>query len=317
MNICILDGYTTNPGDVSWAPLTALGELAVYESTRPEEIVERAKDAEILITNKTVITAEVIRALPKLQYIGTLSTGYNVIDCAAAKERGIPVCNVPTYCTNAVAQFVFALLFGITNRIEQHSQSVHNGDWVKSRHFCYWNAELLDVAGSTMGIVGFGNIGKAVAKIALALEMNVLIYSRNTKELPQGCKQVSFEELLRQSDVVTLHCPLTPQTERLIDQAALDQMRSTAVLINTSRGAVIDEQALADALNSGKLYAAGLDVLSTEPPKADNPLLTAKNCLITPHIAWASKHARSRLIAVAAENIEAFLQGNVQNNVAN
>ena len=278
MNICILDGYTTNPGDVSWAPLEAQGNVTIYEFTKPEDIVERAKDAEILITNKTVLSAETINALPKLQYIGTLSTGFNVIDCQAAKQRGIPVCNVPTYCTTAVAQFTFAMLFNITNKVELHNQSVHKGDWVNSRHFCYWNSDLIDVA--------------------------------------EGCGQVSREELLRESDVVTIHCPLTPDTERMINREALALMKPTAILINTSRGQVIDEQALADALNQDKLYAAALDVLSQEPPKEGNPLLTAKNCVITPHIAWASKDARSRLIRIAADNITAFVNGSVQNNVA-
>ena len=316
MNICILDGYTTNPGDVSWAPLEELGNVTIYEFTKPEDIVERAKDAEILITNKTVLSAETINALPKLQYIGTLSTGFKVIDCEAAKQRGIPVCNVPTYCTTAVAQFTFAMLFNITNKVELHNQSVHKGDWVNSRHFCYWNSDLIDVAGSTLGIIGFGNIGRAVAKIARALDMNVLVNSRSAKDMPEGCRQVSREELLRESDVVTIHCPLTPDTERMINQDALALMKPTAILINTSRGQVIDEQALADALNQDKLYAAALDVLSQEPPKEDNPLLTAKNCVITPHIAWASKDARSRLIRIAADNITAFVNGNVQNNVA-
>lgn len=316
MNICILDGYTTNPGDVSWAPLEAQGNVTIYEFTKQEDIVERAKDAEILITNKTVLSAETINALPKLQYIGTLSTGFNVIDCQAAQQRGIPVCNVPTYCTTAVAQFTFAMLFNITNKVELHNQSVHKGDWVNSRHFCYWNSDLIDVAGSTLGIIGFGNIGRAVARIARALEMNVLVNSRSAKDMPEGCRQVSREELLRESDVVTIHCPLTPDTERMINREALALMKPTAILINTSRGQVIDEQALADALNQDKLYAAALDVLSQEPPKEGNPLLTAKNCVITPHIAWASKDARSRLIRIAADNITAFVNGSVQNNVA-
>lgn len=227
MNICILDGYTTNPGDVSWAPLEELGNVTIYEFTKPEDIVERAKDAEILITNKTVLSAETINALPKLQYIGTLSTGFNVIDCEAAKQRGIPVCNVPTYCTTAVAQFTFAMLFNITNKVELHNQSVHKGDWVNSRHFCYWNSDLIDVAGSTLGIIGFGNIGRAVAKIARALDMNVLVNSRSAKDMPEGCRQVSREELLRESDVVTIHCPLTPDTERMINQDALALMKPT------------------------------------------------------------------------------------------
>ena len=208
------------------------------------------------------------------------------------------------------------MLFNITNKVELHNQSVHKGDWVNSRHFCYWNSDLIDVAGSTLGIIGFGNIGRAVAKIARALEMNVLVNSRSAKDMPEGCRQVSREELLRESDVVTIHCPLTPDTERMINREALALMKPTAILINTSRGQVIDEQALADALNQDKLYAAALDVLSQEPPKEGNPLLTAKNCVITPHIAWASKDARSRLIRIAADNITAFVNGSVQNNVA-
>ncbi len=316
MHICVLDGYTTNPGDVSWEPFEALGKVTVHEFTNPEEIVRKAGDAEILVTNKTVLSAQTIHALPKLRYIGTLSTGFNVVDCRAAKQRGIPVCNVPTYCTSAVAQFTFAMLFNITNRVELHNESVHRGDWVSSRHFCYWHADLIDVAGRTLGIIGFGNIGRAVAKIARALDMNVLVSSRSEKPMPQGCRQVSRETLLRESDVVTIHCPLTPDTERMINKEALALMKPTAILLNTSRGQVIDEQALADALNQNKLYAAALDVLSKEPPAADNPLLTAKNCVITPHIAWASRDARSRLIQIAAENIKAFLDGNIQNNVA-
>ena len=316
MHICVLDGYTTNPGDVSWEPFEALGKVTVHEFTNPEEIVRKAGDAEILVTNKTVLSAQTIHALPKLRYIGTLSTGFNVVDCRAAKQRGIPVCNVPTYCTSAVAQFTFAMPFNITNRVELHNESVHRGDWVSSRHFCYWHADLIDVAGRTLGIIGFGNIGRAVAKIARALDMNVLVSSRSEKPMPQGCRQVSQETLLRESDVVTIHCPLTPDTERMINKEALALMKPTAILLNTSRGQVIDEQALADALNQNKLYAAALDVLSKEPPAADNPLLTAKNCVITPHIAWASRDARSRLIQIAAENIKAFLDGNIQNNVA-
>lgn len=318
MKLCILDGVTTNPGDLSWEELEALGELTVYEFTTQEELRERALGCEIVLTNKTPLTGEVIRDLHAhgLQYIGTLSTGYNVVDTDTAAQLGIPVCNVPTYCTQAVAQFTFALLFALANRVQEHNQSVHQGDWVKSRHFCYWNTDFIEMAGRTLGILGFGNIGRTVANIALALGMKVLVHTRTRRELPEGCQWAELEELFRQSDVVTLHCPLTKDTEKLINDKTLSWMKPEALLLNTSRGAVIDEPALARALNEGRLRGAGLDVLSVEPPEANNPLLTAKNCVITPHIAWAAKDARSRLIAIVADNVRSFLVGNVKNNVA-
>lgn len=318
MNICILDGVTTNPGDLSWKGLEEMGTLTVYDSTAKEQILDRVSGNEILLTNKTPLDGEMIRKLHQtgLRYIGTLSTGYNVVDVETAADLGIPVCNVPTYCTQAVAQFTFALIFALANRVKEHSDSVHNGDWVQSRHFCYWNTDFIEMAGRTLGIFGFGNIGRAVAGIGLALGMNVLVSTRTRRDLPQGCQWVEPDELFAQSDVITLHCPLTKDTEKLINQHTLSLMKPTALLINTSRGAVIDEAALAHALNEGKLGGAGLDVLSTEPPASDNPLLTAKNCVITPHIAWAAKDARARLIQVVTENVRGFLEGKVQNNVA-
>ncbi len=318
MKLCILDGETTNPGDLSWAAFTALGETAVYDFTEPEEILPRASGAEILITNKTVLSGDCIRQLHRsgLRYIGTLSTGYNVIDLRVTRELGIPVCNVPTYCTQSVAQYVFAMLLHFANRIALHDASVHAGDWVNSRHFCYWHGDFIELYGKTLGIVGFGNIGQAVAKIAVAMGMNVLVSTRTPRPMTEGCTAVSQEELFRQSEFITLHCPLTAESAHLINRDTLALMKPAAILINTSRGGVVEETALAEALNTGRIAGAGVDVLSTEPPKADNPLLTAKNCVITPHIAWASRAARSRLMAVAAENVRCFLAGKPQNNVS-
>lgn len=318
MKLCILDGATTNPGDLSWGALEELGELAVYDFTTPEQVLERAVGCEIVLTNKTPLDGDTIRALHQrgLRYLGTLSTGYNVVDVDTAAALAIPVCNVPTYCTQAVAQFTFALILALANHVQEHSDSVHRGDWVKSRHFCYWNTDFIELAGQTLGIFGFGNIGGAVAGIARAMGMEVLVHSRTRRELPPGCTWVGQDELFSRSDIVSLHCPLTRDTEGIINAKNLSLMKPTALLINTSRGGLIDEAALAAALNEGRLRGAGVDVLSTEPPKSDNPLLTAKNCLITPHIAWAARDARARLIQVVVENVQGFLQGDVQNNVA-
>ncbi|MDD5952468.1 MAG: D-2-hydroxyacid dehydrogenase [Oscillospiraceae bacterium] len=317
MYLCILDGETTNPGDLSWAPFSALGDLTVYDFTKPEELFSRAAHHEIVITNKTVLTGQMIRALydTGLRYIGTLSTGFNVIDLDAAKALAIPVCNVPTYCTQSVAQYVFAMILHFSNQIALHDASVHQGDWTNCRNFCYWKSDFLELCGKTLGIVGYGHIGAAVAKIALSMGMKVLVTSRTKKVLPDGCDFVSKEEVFRQSDFVTLHCPLTKDSTNLINAETLSWMKKSAILINTSRGGVIDEKALADALNEGRIGGAGVDVLSTEPPKADNPLLTAKNCVITPHIAWASKAARSRLMEIAAENVRCWQTGHTRNNV--
>lgn len=315
VKICILDGYTTNPGDVGWQQLEKIGELTVFDRTPKELILERAKDAQIIITNKTPLSRETIFALPNLQYIGTLATGYNVVDTVAARERSIPVCNVPSYCTKGVAQLTFALLLDLANHVYVHSESVRSGQWAKSVDFCYWKMPIVELEGKSIGIIGFGNIGKAVAELALAMGMKVLVSSRTAKEMPAGCRWVKQEELFAQSDVITIHCPLTPQTTELINRETLKQMKKTAILINTSRGGVINEADLADALNKGEIAAAGLDVLSTEPPKDDNPLLTAKNCIITPHIAWASKEARIRLVKIVAQNVQQFLNGQPQNVV--
>lgn len=318
MKICILDGHTTNPGDLTWEPFESIGETTVYDYTCPEEILPRALGAEVVITNKTVLTGDCIRQLHAagLRYLGTLSTGVNVIDLDVTKALGIPVCNVPTYCTQSVAQYVFAMILHFANRIAVHNDSVHQGDWVNSRDFCYWCTDFIDLSDKTLGIVGFGNIGKAVAKIAVAMNMKVLVSTRTPKEMPEGCTAVSQEELFRQSDFITLHCPLTPQSKHLINKETLALMKQNAILINSSRGPVIDEEALANALNEGRIAGAGVDVLSTEPPKAENPLLTAKNCVITPHIAWASEAARSRLMAIAADNVRSWINGTVQNNVS-
>ncbi len=313
--ICILDGYTTNPGDVSWKKLEDLGEVTVFDRTPKELILERVRDAQIIITNKTPLDRETIFALPNMRYIGTLATGYNVIDTAAARERGIPVCNVPTYCTKAVAQHTFALLLDLASHVHEHSETVRKGQWATSVDFCYWKTPIVELEGKSIGIIGFGNIGKAVADIALAMGMKVLVSSRTERNMPEGCRWVTQEELFAQSDVITIHCPLTPQTTELIHRETLQQMKNTAILINTSRGGVIHEQDLADALNNGEIAAAGLDVLTNEPPKADNPLLTAKNCVITPHIAWASHDSRERLVEIVAQNVLEFLRGQPQNVV--
>lgn len=315
MKIVILDGYAANPGDLSWEALAALGELTVYDRTAGEDILSRSQEAELLITNKTPLSREIIQKLQKLKYIGTVSTGYNVVDTAAAAERGIPVCNVPSYCTKAVAQFTFALLFELSNRVQLHSDSVRAGNWSRCRDFCYWEAPLTELEHKTMGIVGFGNIGRVVSQIAVLLGMQVLVYTRSKKVLPEGCVSADFDTLLSKSDVISLHCPLTEETAGLIGESALSRVKPTAFLINTARGPIVEEAALARALNEGRLAGAALDVLSKEPPAADNPLLAARNCIITPHIAWASFDSRVRLIETVTENVRAFLEGHPQNVV--
>ncbi|RMD82000.1 MAG: D-2-hydroxyacid dehydrogenase [Lentisphaerae bacterium] len=315
MKIVILDGYTANPGDLSWQPIAELGDLRVYDRTEPDQVVARAEDAQLVLTNKVVIDDSIMARLPSLRYIGVLATGINVIDCEAASRRGICVTNIPAYSTHSVAQTVFALLLALTNRVAEHSQAVRSGDWCASPDFCFMLTPLTELAGKTMGIIGFGAIGQQVARIALAFGMKVLVHTRTPRE---GWSEVAFvdlENVLRQSDVLSLHCPLVPATERIIDRDHLALMKSSAILINTGRGGLIDEEALAEALDNDRLAGAGLDVLSSEPPHPDNPLLTAKNCVITPHIAWATREARARLIRVAADNIRAFLAGNPVNVV--
>ncbi|MGM9803045.1 MAG: D-2-hydroxyacid dehydrogenase [Muribaculaceae bacterium] len=317
MNIVILDGFTTNGGDLSWQSISELGELTVYDRTAPNEVIDRCIDAEAVLTNKVIISAEVMEALPKLKYIGVMATGYNVVDIDEARRRGIVVTNVPAYSTPSVAQMVFAHLLNITNQVALHNQQVHEGKWVSSQDFCFYSAPLIELAGKQMGIVGLGQTGSAVAKIALAMGMRVMAYTSKPQEsLPQGITKGSFEEIFSTSDVVSLHCPLTPETKHLVNAARLALMKPSAIVINTGRGPLVNEQDLADALNNGQIAAAAVDVLSTEPPAANNPLLSARNCQITPHIAWASQAARARLIDTLVSNLKGYISGNVVNNVA-
>lgn len=314
MKIVVLDGYTANPGDLSWKNLEALGALTVYERTQPTETVARAADAEIVLTNKVIVSKEVMAKLPKLKYIGVLATGYNVVDIQEAHERGIIVTNVPAYSTESVAQMVFAHLLTVTNRTEHYAIQNRRGRWTENPDFCYWDFPHMELAGKTFGIVGLGNIGQRVAQIALAFGMKVKALSSKTS-LPAGIEKASLEELLATSDVLSLHCPLTENTRHLINADTLRQMKSTAILINTGRGPLIDDQAVAEALADGRLAAFCADVLTEEPPKADNPLLKQPNAFFTPHIAWASKEARIRLLQVATDNVRAFIGGKPVNVV--
>lgn len=315
MNIVILDGHTANPGDLSWDALASLGTLTVHERTPHESIIARAKDADIVITNKTILDAAVISALPKLRYVGLLSTGTNAADGAALAARGIPLCNVPAYSTMSVAQQVFALLLELVNRTGHHSDGVHRGTWTSSKDFCYWDFPLIELAGLTLGIIGYGAIGQAVARIAHAFGMTIIVYNRSQKKSDIPVRYVPLETLAAESDVISLHCPLTDGTKHIVNDAFIVRLKRSAYLINTGRGPLIDEKALADALANGRIAGAGLDVLSTEPPAKDNPLIGAKNCIITPHIAWATNAARGRLIGVVTENVRAFLAGRPQNVV--
>ena len=314
MKIVILDGFTANPGDLSWAELEALGQVTVYERTLPSETVARAAEADMVLTNKVVVSREVMDQLPHLKYIGVLATGYNVVDIEAAHQRGITVTNVPAYSTESVAQMVFAHLLTVTNRTEHYAQENRQGRWSRNADFCYWDFSHMELAGKTFGIVGLGNIGRRVAEIALAFGMKVKAVSSKTT-LPAGIEKVSLEALLATADVLSLHCPLTDSTRHLINADTLAKMKSSAILINTGRGPLIDDQAVADALAEGRLAAFCADVLTQEPPQADNPLLKQPNAFITPHIAWASKEARVRLIQVATSNVRAFLSGTPQNVV--
>jgi glycerate dehydrogenase len=308
MKIVILDGYSANPGDLSWQELEQLGEVTVYDRTNPTETVARAADAEIVLTNKVVINKDVLVQLPKLKYIGVLATGYNVVDIEAAHERGIVVTNVPAYSTESVAQMVFAHLLTVTNRTEHYAIQNRNGRWTENPDFCYWDFPHMELAGKTFGVVGLGNIGQRVAQIALAFGMKVKAMTSKTT-LPAGVEKVSLAELLAASDILSLHCPLTESTRHLINAETLRQMKPTAVLVNTGRGPLIDDEAVAKALADGRLAAFCADVLTEEPPKADNPLLQQPNAFITPHIAWASKEARIRLLQVAIDNVRAFIEG--------
>ena len=316
MNIVVLDGYTLNPGDLTWKDLESLGQCKVYDRTPPEETVPRAKEAEIVLTNKTLLFSDVIKQLPKLKYLGVLATGYNVVDVEAAGYLGIPVTNVPAYSTQSVAQMVFAHLLNLTQHVGHHAETVRSERWTSNPDFCYWDMPLIELVGLTMGIIGFGRIGKATAKLALAFGMKVIAYDVVTpSSMPEGCQFVDLEDVFQRSDVVSLHCPLTPQTKNIVNKQRLSIMKKTAFLINISRGPLVDEQALAQALNNERIAGAGLDVLSSEPPEKDNPLLTARNCFITPHIAWATRSARQRLLKVVVDNVAALLAGKPQNVV--
>ncbi len=316
MRIVVLDGYTLNPGDLSWAELNELGQCQIHDRTSPNDILRRAREAEIVLTNKTQLSEETIAQLPKLRYIGVLATGYNVVDVKAAHKQNICLTNIPAYGTVSVAQMVFAHLLNLTQHVAEHCQSVQAGAWSRSEDFCYWNFPLVELAGLTMGIIGLGRIGQTTARLALDFGMKVIYFDVEKSITPQvNARAVDLDTLFQESDVVSLHCPLTDSNFRLVNEQRLQQMKPTAFLINTSRGPLIDEEALADALNAGKIAGAGLDVLSREPPEADNPLSKAKNCYITPHIAWATRAARQRLMDIAVANIRAFLNGKPQNVV--
>ena len=316
MTTVVLDGYTLNPGDLSWDGLTAFGEYTVHDRTAPEDVVSRAAGAEIALTNKTLLPREAIEKLPDLKYIGVLATGYNVVDVVAARDHDILVTNVPAYGTQSVAQMVFAHLLNLTQHVAHHAQTVRDGRWAESPDFCYWDYPLIELADQTMGIVGLGRIGRAVAKLAEAFGMKILAYDvAELTDVPAPIGIVDLPTLFRESDVVTLHCPLTDDNVRFVSGELLATMKPTAFLINTGRGPLIDEDALADALNSERIAGAGLDVLTAEPPTGDSPLLGAKNCFITPHISWAMKSARRRLLDAAIDNIRAFVAGEPKNVV--
>ena len=317
MKSIVLDGYGLNPGDLNWEGFETLGELTVYDRTTPSELMERAAGAEVLVTNKTLITAENMAALPELKYIGVLATGYNVVDIDAAKACGIVVTNIPAYSTASVAQMVFAHILNITQRVGYYADENKQERWTKNADFCYWDTQLVELQGKKMGIVGFGNIGQATARIAQAFGMEVCVYSSKPQfVLPSGIKKMDLDELFAECDVISLHCPLTPDTKEMVNADRLSKMKSNAILINTGRGPLINEQDLADALNEGRIAAAGLDVLSVEPSVEGNPLLTARNCFITPHIAWATLEARTRLMEIAVQNLKSYLNGQIINNVA-
>ncbi len=311
MNITILDGFACNPGDLNWDDFEKMGTLAVYDTTPKEDVIKRIADSEIVYTNITPLDAEAVASAKKLKFIGVLATGYNVVDVKAAAARGIPVCNIPTYGTQAVAQAAIALLLEITNRVGLHSDAVNAGEWIDPAPWTFTKAPLMELYGKRMGVIGYGRIGKATAGIARALGMDVVAFDSTGS----GEELVALETLYATSDVIALHCPQTPETEKMINAASIAKMKDRVILINNSRGGLIDESALADALNTGKVYATGLDVLSVEPMRADNPLRGAKNCFITPHISWQPKECRARLIKIAAENLRVFLDGGIQNKV--
>lgn len=314
MKTVVLDGFTLNPGDLDWSAFKAFGELEVYDRSSPEEALARASSADAVLVNKVKLGADAIAKLPKLRYVGVLATGYDVVDVKAAKARGIPVCNIPEYGTASVAQTVFAHLLNLAQNIAWHAQTVRDGRWSASKDFCYWDYPLIELSGLTLGVVGCGRIGRATAAIGRSFGMRVVGFDSHAKSV-EGIETLELDELFRQADVVSLHCPLTPETAKLVDARRLALMKPSAFLINTSRGPLVDEAALAEALNAGRLAGAGLDVVSVEPVKPENPLLSAKNCRITPHIAWATTAARRRLMATAASNLGAFLKGAPVNQV--
>lgn len=317
MKIVVLDGYTENPGDLSWGELEKLGDVTVYDRTAPEQVVERLDGAEAAYTNKVSITREIMDLCPQLRFIGVLATGYNVVDVDAAKEKGIVVCNIPTYGTQAVAQYAMALLLELCHHVGEHSDCVKRGDWTNCIDWCFWNHPLIELAGKTLGIIGFGKIGQTTARIARAFGMNILAYDSYPQEGSEfeGCSYATLDEVLENADVISLHCPLFQSTKEMINKETISKMKTGVLLINTSRGPLIKEQDLADALESGKIAGAAVDVVSTEPINENNPLLKAPNILITPHIAWAPKESRQRLMDIAVENLAAYIKGNPQNVV--
>lgn len=310
MKICILDGYSLNPGDLDWSPVERLGDVTLFDRTPADKIVERAADADIVLTNKVPFSAETLRQLPRLRFICVLATGYNIIDTEAAARQGVVVANIPAYSTMSVAQMAFAHILNITNHVASYAHEVADGKWTNCPDFCFWDSALTELAGKTMGIVGLGNTGMATARIAVAMGMKVVaMTSKSADTLPEGITPAPLDDVLASADVVSLHCPLTPSTRHLINAASIAKMKPSAILINTGRGPLVDEQAVADALNDGRLAAFGADVLSQEPPRGDNPLLSARNCFLTPHIAWATLEARTRLMSIATENVRQFIAG--------
>lgn len=310
MKICILDGYSLNPGDLDWSPVERLGDVTLFDRTPADKIVERTADADIVLTNKVPFSADTLRQLPRLRFICVLATGYNIIDTEAAARQGVVVANIPAYSTMSVAQMAFAHILNITNHVASYAREVADGKWTNCPDFCFWDSTLTELAGKTMGIVGLGNTGMATARIAVAMGMKVVaLTSKSADTLPEGITPAPLDDVLASADVVSLHCPLTPSTRHLINAASIAKMKPSAILINTGRGPLVDEQAVADALNGGRLAAFGADVLSQEPPRGDNPLLSARNCFLTPHIAWATLEARTRLMSTATENVRQFIAG--------
>lgn len=310
MKICILDGYSLNPGDLDWSPVERLGDVTLFDRTSADKIVERAADADIVLTNKVPFSADTLRQLPRLRFICVLATGYNIIDTEAAARQGVVVANIPAYSTMSVAQMAFAHILNITNHVASYAREVADGKWTNCPDFCFWDSALTELAGKTMGIVGLGNTGMSTARIAVAMGMKVVaMTSKSADTLPEGITPAPLDDVLASADVVSLHCPLTPSTRHLINAASIAKMKPSAILINTGRGPLVDEQAVADALNGGRLAAFGADVLSQEPPRGDNPLLSARNCFLTPHIAWATLEARTRLMSTATENVRQFVAG--------